>query len=109
MKYAKAINKQMNRTGSLFENTFNRKVICKETYLINAIVYIHLNPCHHDITADFENYRWSSYKRILQDKPTKLMKENVINLFGGKDNFINYHKEIKIIKDLKEFEEKNIL
>jgi putative transposase len=109
MKYAKAINKQMERTGSLFENTFKRKVICKETYLINAIVYIHLNPCHHDITADYENYKWSSYKRILQDRPTNLMKENVVNLFGGKDNFIKYHKDIEIIKDLKEFEEKNIL
>lgn len=109
MKYAKAINKQMGRTGSLFENTFNRKAICKDTYLINAIVYIHLNPCHHCITSDYENYRWSSYKRILGDRQTKLVKKNVINLFGGKDNFIKYHKDIKIIKDLKEFEEKGIL
>ena len=45
--YAKAFNKQNNRTGSLFEKHFKRIKIQDENYLRNIIQYIHLNPKHH--------------------------------------------------------------
>ena len=37
--YAKAFNKQQNRTGSLFEKHFRRKRLVDESYLINSIIY----------------------------------------------------------------------
>ena len=45
--YAKAFNKQQNRTGSLFEKHFKRIQIENEKYLKNIIQYIHLNSKHH--------------------------------------------------------------
>jgi len=38
--YAKAFNKQINRTGSLFEKHFKRIKLKDETYLKQLIVYV---------------------------------------------------------------------
>ena len=62
--YAKAYNKQQNRTGSLFEKHFKRKKIFSNKYLRNLIIYIHRNPENHHIIDDFRKYNFSSYQEI---------------------------------------------
>lgn len=44
--YTKAFNKKYDRTGSLFEHTFRRKLIDSVDYLRQVILYIHNNPIH---------------------------------------------------------------
>ena len=88
--YAKAFNKQNNRTGSLFEKHFKRIQIEDETYLTNLIEYVHLNPKHH-LDLDYKSFQFSSYQSIISDKPTKLLRNEVIQLFDSKDNFIYCH------------------
>ena len=88
--YAKAFNKQNNRTGSLFEKHFKRIQIINETYLLNLIQYVHLNPKHH-LDINYKNFPFSSYQSIISDKPTKLLRNEVIQLFDSKDNFIYCH------------------
>jgi len=90
--YAKAFNKQENRTGSLFEKHFKRIKLNDEIYLKNLIIYVHLNPKHH-LELDFKNYTFSSYQSILSDKETKLNRTEVLELFAGKENFIYCHNE----------------
>lgn len=53
--YAKAYNKQQNRTGSLFEKHFKRKLINTDEYLKTVLLYIHNNPIH-----NVELYKYSS-------------------------------------------------
>ena len=88
--YAKAFDKQNNRTGSLFEKHFKRIEIENETYLKNLIQYVHLNPKHH-LDLDYKSFQFSSYQSIISDKPTKLLRNEVIQLFDSKDNFIYCH------------------
>jgi putative transposase len=88
--YAKAFNKENNRTGSLFEKHFKRIQIINETYLLNLIQYVHLNPKHH-LDINYKNFLFSSYQSIISDKPTKLLRNEVIQLFDSKDNFIYCH------------------
>ena len=88
--YAKAFNKQQNRTGSLFEKHFKRIQIENEEYLKNVIQYIHLNPKHH-LDKDYKNFIFSSYQTILSDKPTNILRNEVIQLFEDIDNFIYCH------------------
>lgn len=88
--YAKAFNKQNNRTGSLFEKHFKRIQIENEEYLKNVIQYVHLNPKHH-LNIDYKSFTFSSYQSILSDKPTNLLRFVVINLFGDKNNLIYCH------------------
>lgn len=91
--YAKAINKAHGRTGSLFEETYNRVEITTETYFIRLIAYIHANPQHHGICTDFRDYPYSSFHAFLSDKQTSLMREAVWAYFGGKEGFIDYHND----------------
>ena len=93
--YSMAFNREQNRVGTLFQTSFKRVLIDSEAYFTQLIYYIHSNPSHHNLTADFREWKWSSYKRILQDKFTKLRKEEVINWFGGKDSYIQYHAELQ--------------
>ena len=90
--YAKAFNKSNNRTGSLFEKHFKRIRITDEHYLRKLIVYIHLNPKHH-FDIDFTNFKYSSYKSFLTDRETKLKRNYVLELFGGKENFVFLHQQ----------------
>jgi putative transposase len=91
MSYAKSINKQQKRTGSLFRKNFKRKKINDIDYLKQVIIYIHRNPIHHGIASNYYDYPWSSYNRILEDKITKLKKEEVVGWFEDKQNFIACH------------------
>lgn len=90
--YAKAFNKQNDRTGSLFEKHFKRIKLENEEYLKNLIIYIHLNPKHH-LELNFEEYKFSSYQTILSDKHTRIKRSEVIRLFEDIENFIFCHKQ----------------
>ncbi len=98
--YTQAMNKKYSRTGSLFEKPFERKRVTSEKYLRNLIYYIHNNPVHHGFTKRASDYPWSSYKSILSDKPTKLKREEIIEIYGSKENYINYHKEEQDLGDI---------
>lgn len=95
--YTKAINKRYGREGSLFKERFKRELIKDEKQLINTILYIHLNPIKHEFTNDFKNYKHSSFQSLILEKPTKLEREFVINLFENKENFIASH-QLKVLE-----------
>ena len=90
--YTKAFNKKYNRHGPLFERPFKRKEIENETYFRNLIAYIHNNPVHHSICEHPLQYPWSSYSSCLSNKPTKLKRKEVIELFADIDNFKYVHE-----------------
>ena len=90
--YAKAFNKENNRTGSLFEKHFKRIKLENEEYVRNLIIYVHLNPkCH--LNLNFTNFKFSSYQSFVSNKETKLERVGVLNLFGGTENFIFCHNQ----------------
>ena len=90
--YTKAFNKSYNRHGSLFERPFRRKEINHNKYFLNVITYIHNNPVHHNICDHPLNYPWSSYITCLSDKPTKLRRKEVIEIFEDLENFKYVHE-----------------
>jgi hypothetical protein len=88
--YAKAFNKQNNRTGSLFEKHFKRIKIQDENYLRNIIQYVHLNPKHH-LNINYKTFKYSSFQSIISDKKTELARNEVLGYFDNIDNFIYCH------------------
>ena len=101
--YTQSINKKHNRTGSLFEKNFERKLVQSEDYFRRLIYYIHNNPVHHGFTKTIEEYPWSSFGSILSPKLTKLKRNRVIHLFDDLENFKYYHsknQDIRSINDL---------
>jgi len=96
LSYAKSINKQQERKGSLFQKYFRRKKINSDEYFRGLVWYIHNNPVNHKIYSDYKTYKWSSYHRILQNNHSKLIKSEVIEWFENRDNYILFHEEKKI-------------
>ena len=104
MSFSKSINIQENRTGSLFQKNFRRKLVSNESYFSSLIYYIHNQLKHHGFDhMDDRDYLWSSYSRFLIEKETKLRKKEVLNWFGGKSEFVKFHsvkQDLREINDL---------
>ncbi|NVO21342.1 MAG: hypothetical protein HXX13_16695 [Bacteroidetes bacterium] len=92
--YSKAICKQENRSGSLFQRPFRRILVDDPGYFSTLIVYIHNNPVHHGFTDNYKDYPWSSYRTILSFKSCRLQRERVIGWFDGRGAFISQHEQI---------------
>ena len=93
--YTKAINKACFRTGHLFEGPFGRIEVDTEDYLMQLLLYIHLNPQRHGIVKDFEKYSHSSYRLLISDESTFLRKDEVLSWFGSKESYIQAHRSYR--------------
>ena len=89
--YAKAINNQYGRTGSLFEKRFEREWVDSDRYRLAVVAYIHRNPQNHRFVADFRDWKWSSYQTILSGGKTKIRYVEVLDWFEGVDAFVDFH------------------
>jgi REP element-mobilizing transposase RayT len=99
--FALSINKQENRTGSLFTKYFRRILIEDDEYLKYLVFYIHYNPEKHGLINNYKDYSYNSYRELLNNSKTILCREEVFKLFGGREEFIdfhNFHHEEKKIK-----------
>ena len=92
ISYSKAFNREKNRSGTLFNKHLKRVWIESDEQLLWTLYYIHRNPVHHLITTDYQRYPWSSFQIMLSEKPTKLQRSKVLDLFSGKENFIEFHE-----------------
>lgn len=94
MSYSKAINKAYNRTGSLFQKKFKRKIIHDSNYINIIVAYIHLNPVRSGLVESPELWPFSSYRYFNSDQTNMLNidKNEVIGWFNGMNNFLDFHK-----------------
>jgi len=91
--YTKAFNKQQNRKGKLFLENFERKLINEESYLRNIIQYIHFNPVYHGFVNDLRDWKYSSFQCFLTTQATDVKRDEVIEWFDGKENFLAFHHQ----------------
>jgi REP element-mobilizing transposase RayT len=90
--YAQAINKQLSRKGSLFNNRFKRIQVTNERYFINLVQYIHHNPIEAGFVTNLSDWKFTSYNAIISDNETRIERKEILRFFGGKENFIHIHK-----------------
>ncbi len=86
--YSKAVNKAYGRVGALFQHPFGRIMIKDDAHLMNVIAYIHQNPQKHHFVMDYRLWKYSSYIDLVGDGVTFIQRAAVLNLFGGKDSFV---------------------
>ena len=72
---------------------FRKVKIEDEEHLKYAIAYVHTNAEKHGLLNNFRDWEHSSYKKIISVKPTYLLKEEVLKLYGGVEKFEMYHHE----------------
>ncbi|MCO6491732.1 MAG: transposase [Phaeodactylibacter sp.] len=90
--YAMRFNNMWKRNGNLFYRPFKRVEVDSEVYFTKLIHYIHTNPVKHKLVKDFTAYQWSSYRAFLSEKPTSLERTQVLDWFGGKQHFVEFHQ-----------------
>lgn len=66
--YAVRFNRRHDRVGHLFQNRFKSIVCDEETYFLELVRYIHLNPLRAGLVRDLEaldSYRYSGHSAIV--------------------------------------------
>lgn len=89
--YTRTFNKFKDRKGKLFMLPYRRKQISDDIYYTQIIGYIHRNPIHHGIVNKLDEWKYSSYKLFLSDDYNNLKRNQVIDWFGGRSEFENFH------------------
>lgn len=101
--YVKAFNKMHDRRGSLFLDNLKRKKVADEAYVTQLVLYIHNNHVKHGFVTNMYDWPHSSVLLFTDDydrqqsQSLKLLeratRRQVIDWFGGKENFDQAHKD----------------
>lgn len=81
-------NGKYGHVGPVIQDRFSSSPVENDTYLIEIIRYIHLNP--RDTGNDFRSYKWSSYMQYLGSKGICDVRL-ALDILGGKDEFVRFH------------------
>ncbi len=88
--YAINFNKRHHRAGHVFQNRYKSIVCEEETYLLELIRYIHLNPLRAKIVSDVESlnrYKWCGHSVLMGKRTLKgQMVDEVLVRFGKEQN-----------------------
>lgn len=95
--YTNAFNKKYSRTGGLFQTPFRRILVKDDHYFTQLVSYIHHNHIHHKTWNFASAYPWSSYNEILTEENSWLLSGELIDWFGGREQFVKYHDMSKIM------------
>ena len=97
--YTKAINKSLNRTGSLFQLHTKAKPIKSQKHLIALVHYIHQNPVRSKLVSKLEEWEFSSYRDYIGVREGKLtLTEEILSQYKNIDEFIE-HSNMTIDSD----------
>ncbi|MBR2834395.1 MAG: transposase [Coriobacteriales bacterium] len=97
--YAMYYNTKYSRSGHLFQGRFFSEPIESDEQLLTTVRYIHQNPDEITMT-DFRQYRWSSYREYLSEREGITNTELILQMFGSRALFIQFHDEHIAKKDL---------
>ena len=64
-RYTRWINWREKRTGHLFQGRYKAVLVDGDTYLLELVRYIHLNPVRAGMVKDPEEYPWSGHRAYL--------------------------------------------
>ena len=79
--YTKAINKNYDRSGVLFQGRSKNKLINKENYFIWLSKYIHLNPYKAGIEEKLGEWKYSSLPEYLNIRKNIIVDRNYILIY----------------------------
>lgn len=67
-RYTRHYNQRYRKIGHLFQGRY-RAILCdRDSYLMELIRYLHLNPVRAGLISDPRRYRWSSHRDYLRGK-----------------------------------------
>ncbi len=100
--YVQALNRQQNRTGTLFEGRFKHILIDEWKYLIHLCRYIHRNPVKAGLVKSPEEWEHSNYRDWI-GRRNGILKDNEFI----KEHFADANSYIQFVNDTED-EKKNL-
>lgn len=88
--YAKFFNKKYPHSGHVFQGRYSSFPILNESYLLNAVRYIHNNPEKAGICKTNE-YRWSSFDEYLH-RAKICSTQTLLEIIGGPSRFEEFSR-----------------
>ena len=83
-RYAAYFNRRHERCGHLFQSRFKAILVDADSYLLELIRYIHLNPVRAGICATADDYRWSGHHSYTGNEVASWVSTNwVLTQFGA--------------------------
>jgi len=83
-RYTQAINRKHKRSGHLFQGRYQALLVDQDTYLLELVRYIHLNPVRARLVADPADYPWSGHRSYLgKSSLAWLTTESVLGQLGN--------------------------
>lgn len=69
-RYARYVQRRIPTTGHLFERRYRAWLVDADSYLLELVRYIHLNPVRAGIMTDPAEYPWSGHRAYLNTAAT---------------------------------------
>jgi len=70
MRYARRFQRDVPTTGHLFERRYHAQIVDTDSYLLEVVRYIHLNPVVAVLARSAVDYQWSSHRAYLGQPAT---------------------------------------
>lgn len=83
-RYTKWLNWRLNRVGHIFQGRYKAILIDVDSYFLELVAYIHLNPVRAGMVAKPEDYEWSSHRAYCGvEKIPWLNQDYLLSLFSA--------------------------
>ena len=94
VSYTKAVNKQNNRVGPLFQGPFRARLVEKDSHLLQLSRYIHLNPVRAHLVDKPQDWVYSSYRDYLGLRHGKIPRPGIIlDQFSSTQGYCEFVEE----------------
>ncbi len=77
-RYTRRINKQKKRTGHLFQGRYKAILVDEDSYLLELVRYIHLNPVRAGIAKKSSDWKWSGHNAYLSEETVDWLTTDVV-------------------------------
>jgi len=84
-RYSRYFNWKYKKVGHLFQGRYKAILCDKDSYLLELIRYIHLNPVRSELAKDPAQYPWTSHSIYLGQGSNGLVEEELALSQFGKD------------------------
>jgi REP element-mobilizing transposase RayT len=87
LRYTTWINHKKRRTGHLFQGRYKAILLDADSYLLELVRYMHLNPVRADMVMLPEDYPWSGHRAYLgKEELPWLTTDWILSLFSAKSS-----------------------
>ena len=88
--YATYFNTKYQRVGHLFQDRFRSEPVEDDTYFLQVLRYIHMNPVKAGMCENPQDYEFSSYREYIGDSNSQITDTRMALSMLGLPEFIRY-------------------